>query len=173
MPEGKRFPLLYYISLALMALMLVSAVYFFYRSSSGYCPSVMQDVVVKDEVQRLWRSGRVSALLTADPAEAQNLALVKKGLTSHFSKDFEVLILDPGKRCVEQLSEYLYRVPAGNQLIVIPSVCAAELTDGSVAKTIPLLLAEEQAAGVVVFTRLPPDGKALSVLGCAWPEDWQ
>lgn len=98
---------LYYTGLALLALMLVVAAFCYYRIPDGFCPNVVSDPVLRDQVQKLWYQGRVDVLLrhtdkcTKDepcpeeqgltPVGKRQAKLVGRGMGALFNGDFELL----------------------------------------------------------------------------------
>jgi phosphohistidine phosphatase SixA len=101
---------IFYTGMALLALMLVVAAFYYYRNPDGVCPNVISDRVLREQVQKLWREGRVDVLLrhtdrcTKDepcpeeqgltPKGERQAKLIGRGMQTLFDDNFELLSSD-------------------------------------------------------------------------------
>jgi hypothetical protein len=102
---------LFYIGLVLLALTLVVVTFSTYRNPARFCPNVVRDRALREQVQKLWREGRVDVLLrhTEDCTKKdahcpkkrvlslrgkRQAKLIGSGMHALFTGDFELFSSD-------------------------------------------------------------------------------
>ena len=182
MAKSGRFPLLYWTSIGLLALMLAFSGWYFYKSRNSVCRYSIAEPLMQAELRRHWHRGRVVALMspwfdcTASGACPQLEERVNAGLNKLLTENFtlwaaadtpgEVLGRKPKSLpwletgCGAALPEKLSRLGEGNHLLILPKGCLGHLAD------------VEALPGLILFMKKGSAGNAPAVLACAPPDLW-
>ncbi len=177
-----RFPVLYWASLGLLALMLAFSGWYFYQNREGVCRNSIAEPMMRDELRRHWKKGQVVALLApwsdcaASGACSEVADTLSAGLDKLLTDDFSLWVGSDASQqilgrkpkllewlatgCDAALPERLSGLGEGNHLLVLPKGCLERLAD---VKPVP---------GLILFLKKGAAGDAPGVLACASPEAW-
>ncbi|WP_456415630.1 hypothetical protein [Thiolapillus sp.] len=171
MAKGGRFPLLYWTSILMLALMLVFTGWYFYQNRDAVCRNSISDDLARTQLQRYWQKGRIIALMSS----ADDGKPVAAGLARVLPEDYDLLVADadvedvfgrppqilPGlKSCDASLLERISRLGQGNKLLLLPGGCLDNLAGGG------------RKPGLVLFLLKGEGGQMPKMLACARPGDW-
>lgn len=170
MAKGGRFPLLYWTSIALLALMLVFTGWYFYQNRNEVCRNSISDPLTRAELQRNWQQGRVIVLLAGE----EGLEQVTAGMQSLLSSNYKLYapvtglaselgkpqVLSWLKDCDTGMLERVAALEPGNQVLLLETDC------------MHTLVGEENEAGLVLFLLKPEIAGNPGVLACAGIGDW-
>ena len=203
MAKGKRFPVLYFVSLLTLAVMLVWISYYYYQSTTGACSNLQTDTVAREQVQALWREGRITVLMlplqdcTSSTCRTQQQARLQKartGIKALFSSDLQLLAGESeqqrdtasrlferepnmlpwtAKNCTSGLQSTLAQVHSKNQVFMVESACLNGLKAVDGDGLLPFELDDQEDAGLMVFVRNGASGGAPKLLACASMDDWK
>ena len=165
----------------------------YYRIPDEFCPDVVSDRVLRDQVQKLWHEDepcpREQGLT---PEGKRHAKLVGRGMRALFDGDFELFSSKVDRArytaelafsrsptevpwlreyCVEDLKSRLLMPHEGDRIMATHSTCMAVLTDDQGDKLIPFGRGDIDY-GLAVFLERVPESGMPQLLGCAWPDDW-